>query len=225
MQQTEHRVAVGLLLDQEGGRHATDVLLEAADLHLAVERVLVGLPVDEAVAHQQVVVEEVPVGGSRRTRVRELPPARPELVGEGDDPQALVGPGDEAAEDRVQVAPDDHVAVEGQHQLALLADLVVHAHVGAGVGAEALGARPAQDHAARVVEGLHGGDVGVVDDEARDETRLGPVERVRSRAELHVAGLPHRGPGAVHVVKVTPPLRRTPSGQFLQPSWIERVRR
>ena len=61
MTNTEERVAVQHLLLHERGRHAPDVLLEAADLDLAVERVLVRMPVDEAGAEQQLVVEEVAV--------------------------------------------------------------------------------------------------------------------------------------------------------------------
>ena len=107
----------------------------------------------------------------------------PELVGEREDAEMLVGPADEAAVDVVQVAMDDQAAIERQHPRPDAADLAGDPLVlGRILGLPRRMPRAAEDHAGRVVEGLDAGDVGMVPEELGHRPRLGPAERVIARA-------------------------------------------
>ncbi len=176
----EGHVPVAELLVHEPGRDAALVFLpDAAHLDLAELGVVERLPLEELVPELEVLVEEVARqargDGARgigllllERRAGEVLLAAPELVRERQDAQAVVGPVDDPAVHRVEPAPDDEVAVEGQDALAVPAELVVGADVGHRVLARRLGARPAEDHAAAVVVGLDAGDVGVGHEEIVD---------------------------------------------------------
>jgi len=92
----------------------------------------VGRPLEVLIPELEVPVEIVAgLGGgdgARRVgllllerRAGEILVAAPELVGEGDDAQPVVGIVDEAAVHRVEPAPEHDIAVEGQDALAVLA--------------------------------------------------------------------------------------------------------
>ena len=210
----EGGVAMAELFDQERRGDPLRLLHEAADLDVAVERVPGGLPGHELGAEEEAIVGEELVGLARGAHGAcqrlvgggGVGPAEelvvvPELVGEREDAQVLVGPADEAAVHVVQVAVDHQAPIEGDHPRTDPADLLGDPLVGPGILRLAGRVRgPAEDHPGGVVERLHPRDVGVIEQELGDRAGLRPAERVIPRAGLDRLGLPVGGPVPVHVV-------------------------